>query len=188
MANQLAPIRAAAPVAADRMETLGAKRIEYIAAQIPRRPDIGTVAIGGEDTWQPSDMQMRAFARVVDACERPENVEKRLATGAVTPEDIAAYRACNPARAAALQASIISEMQKRPTKLPYAQRLALTMFGIPADPAMHPAVLNVMQGMFASEPGTAGGTMPARAMPQFGSVKKSVSEPTPAQRRGQGRL
>ena len=188
MADQLSPIRAVAPVAADRMETAGARRIEYLASVIPKRPDIATVSVGGKDTWQASDMQMRTFARICDAVERPENVEKRIATGAATPEDIAAYRGCYPARAAAFQAQIISAIAQRPTKLPYPQRLALTMFGIPADSSMHPVVLNQLQGAFLGEPGTNGGGQPARAQPQFGSVKKSISQPTPAQRRGQGLL
>jgi hypothetical protein len=54
--------------------------------------------------------------------------------------------------------------------------------GVAVDPALDPKVLAILQGSFANEEGSEGGTEAPRPEPQFGSVTKP--EPTPAQQRG----
>ncbi len=104
----------------------------------------------------------------------------------VAPEDAEAYNAVYPERAAHFKQQILEQLPTLRAALPYKRRLALSIFsGMPVDAAMHPQILAVLQASFAAEPGSEGGTQAPRAQPQFGSVKKSVGEPTPAQERAQ---
>jgi hypothetical protein len=182
IAAQLAPIAAADPIAADRLETIAARRLEFLASKIPRRPDLAGMQTG-PDRWQPSDMEMRAFARYVAAVEDPMGVVERLADGSITPEDAETMRTVYPEMYADIQRQIVEQLGELRAQLPYQRRLALSIFsGVPVDPSLDPRVLAVLQGTFASEPGTEGGTMAPTASPQFGSVTKP--SPTPAQERG----
>ncbi len=185
MASWLSPIRAAHPVMADQLETIAARRIEYLASKLPKKPDLGVLQTG-PDTWKPSELEMRTFARHAAAVEDPGAVEERLAHGTITPEDAEAYNAVYPERAAHFKQQILEQLPTLRAALPYKRRLALSIFsGMPVDAAMHPQILAVLQASFAAEPGSEGGTQAPRAQPQFGSVKKSVGEPTPAQERAQ---
>lgn len=184
MAAQISPIRSQAPLLADQIETVAARRMEYLASALPKKPDMGGM-VTGPDTWHPSDMEMRSFARKVAAVEDPAGVEERLAQGTITPEDVEAYRAVYPERAAALTQQIIESLPTLKKPLPYARRLALSMFtGQPVDPSMDPKIFSVLQRGFSADPTTNGGTNAPKPQPQFGSVKKSLPEPTPAQQRG----
>jgi hypothetical protein len=186
IADRLRPIRVSDPIAADRLETLAVRRLEYLSSLIPRRPDYGMV-LGGPDKWQPSDMEMRTWARSAAAVEDPTSVEYRIAHGSVTPEDAAAYWAVYPERGRHLQQSYMIAMASKTRPLPYTRQLALGIFlGKPLTPAMHPRVLGVLQAQFPDEPGSAGGTQAPKAEPQFGSMRKSLDAPTPAQVRSQG--
>ncbi len=184
MAARLAPIRSESPVLADRIETLAAKRLEYLSSIIPRRPDINGMQLG-PDNWQPSDLQMRSFARSMAAAEDPHGVEERLASGQVTPEDADAYKAVNPERFAALQQTIMMGLPQLHASLPYARRLSLSIFsGIAVDPSLDPRILKVLQAQYQAEEGTEGGTEAPKPKPAFGSVRADPT--TPAQRRDGG--
>lgn len=188
MAAKFDPIRSADPMGADQLETAGARRIEWLASQIPRRPDIAAVPGMGGDRWQPSDMEMRAFARQAAAVEDPLGVIERAAHGAITPEDAAAVRAVYPGLLEHALGEIMTGLSTAKKPLPYKRRLALSILaGQPLDPALHPAVLSVLQSSYANDEGVPQ-TSPAMPMPAFGSVKKSVPQPTPAQERSQGEL
>lgn len=181
METQLDPIRAVSPLLADRLGQLAARRVEFLASKLPRRPDIEGIQFG-PDTWKTNEMEMRQFARYAAAVEDPGGVEERLASGKVVPEEAEAYRAVYPERYAAIVADILTELPTLRKKLPYSRRLALSIFsGVAVDPSMDPAVLRVLQSGFEEEPGTEGGMQPPTAQPQFGSVK--AEEPTPAQER-----
>jgi hypothetical protein len=141
----------------------------------------------GPDRWHPSDMEMRSFARSAAAVEDPGGVEERVAAGTVTPEDAAAYWAVYPERAQHFQQQVLVRLPTLQRTLPYQKRLSLGIFtGLPVDPSMHPQVLAMLQGQFADEQSSEGGTAAPKANPQFGSIKKSVDQPTPAQHRAQG--
>jgi hypothetical protein len=181
MAAQLAPIRVHQPILADRMETLAARRLEFLADKMPRRPDMGIMQTG-PDHWQPSDMEMRAFARYAAAVEDPGGIEERLVDGSLTPEDAEVMRSVYPERYADIVRQIVEKLPDLQESLPYERRLALSIFAdVPVDPSMHPEVLAVLQGGFVNEEGTEGGTQAPVAKPAFGSVK--VQDATPSQRR-----
>lgn len=182
MARQLRPVAAVSPVMADKIETLAAKRIEYLASIIPRKPDIAGLQIG-PDNWRPSDMAMRAFARAAHAVEDPGGVEERAANGSITPEDAEAYWAVYPERAAHFQQSVLANLGTV-SKVAYSRKVALSIFArTPVDASMHPNIVEVLQGQFADEPGSKGGTQHPTASPQFGSISKSLDKPTPGQSR-----
>lgn len=181
MAERLAGVRALAPVLADRMETVAARRVEFLASKLPKRPDMVAMQLG-PDRWQPSDMDVRTFARFVAAVEDPGGVEERLVSGTVTPEDAEAYRSVYPERFEDFKRQIVERLPELRASLPYSRKVALSIFtGVPVDPAMHPQVLRVLQSMYADEPNTEGGTMAPVAQPQMGSISKP--DPTAAQKR-----
>jgi hypothetical protein len=182
LAGKLAPIAAANPLLADRIESTKAKAVEFLASKLPRRPDVGGIPVG-PDKWQPSDMEMRTWARYVAAVEDPNGVVERLASGAITPEDVEAITQVYPEMHADITRQIVEQLPTLRAQLPYQRRLALSMFSkVPVDPALDPRVLRILQGSFANEEGTEQGTQAPRPQPQFGSVTKP--EPTPAQQRG----
>jgi hypothetical protein len=182
MAKQFDGIRAADPILADQLETAGARRIAYLASIIPRRPDAMSLAFG-PDLWQPSDMEMRGWARSAAAIEDPYGVLERATHGAVTPEDAAAIRAVYPELLAEFTRQVSERLPELRKSLPYARRISLSILtGMPVDPAMDPAILRVLQAQYQYEP-PAGGP---RAEAQFGSVKMRDDMATPSQRREEG--
>lgn len=182
MAARLDGVRAADPVLADRLETHAARRLEFLASKLPRRPGI-TMTIG-PDLWRPSDMAMRQWARYVSAVEDPGGVEERVADATVTPEDVEAVREVYPERYEDFKNQIIMRLPELRKQLPYAKRLSLSIYtGVPVDPALDPTILKILQGNFANETGTDGGTHAPLPSPQFGSIKKP--DMTPAQERAQ---
>lgn len=186
MGDRLAGVRAVDPVLADRVETVAARRLEFLASKLPKRPDYLATQLGGPDRWKPSDMEMRAFARYAAAVEDPGGVEERLVSGQVTPEDAEAYKTVYPERFESLKRQIVESLPELRGSLPYERQVALSIFtGIPVDPAMRPETIARLQASFANEAGTAGGAMAPRAMPQFGSVK-SADKGTPSQQRAAG--
>ncbi len=180
MADRLDPIRNVDPVLADRLETLQARRVEFLASKLPRRPDLVAIKTG-PDRWQPSDMEMRQFARYVAGVENPDGIEERLAAGAVTPEDADVMRNVYPERYAEITTQIAARLPELRASLPYQRRLALSVFsGVPVDPAMHPRILAVLQSSFAEEPGSEGGMQAPKPQPAFGSVKNQEATPSQA--------
>lgn len=182
IAKQLSPLAAHDPVLADRLETIAARRVEFLASKLPRKPDAFGMQVG-PDKWQPSDMEMRTWARYVAAVEDPGGVVERLADGSVTPEDAETMRTVYPEMYADIQQQILQQLPTLRATLPYQRRLAFSVFsGVPVDPTLDPNVLSRLQSSFAMEEGTEQGTQAPRAQPAFGSVSKP--EPTAAQQRG----
>lgn len=178
VAARLAPIRAHDPVLADQIETVTARKVEFLADKLPKRPDLSTMVIG-RDRWSPSDMEMRKFARFAAAVEDPGSVEERLAHGKMTPEDAEAYKAVYPERFASLVQQLTTHLGELRHSLSYEKQLALSMFsGVPITAAMNPQILDTLQLSYPPE-----GTQAQPAEPQFGSVSKSLPSPTPAQTR-----
>ena len=187
MAKRIAPLRQQSPIAADRLETQAAARLEWLSNLIPRKPDTAGIQVG-PDRWQPSEQQMRSVARSMWAAENPHEVEDRLASGATSPEEAAAYRANYPERFSALVQRVQAALPTLQQSLPFGKRIALSLFtGVAVDPSMEPQVLAVLQSQFAAEEGTQGGTQAPKPKPSFGafgSVRKDVA--TPSQRRAEG--
>ncbi len=181
VADRLKPVRAVDPILADRLETLAAKRIEFLSSLIPRRPDIMHTTFG-PDLWQPSDMAMRSWARSASAVEDPDAVLERAVHGAVSPEDAAALQAVYPEKLADFTQQVAAKLPMLRKTLPYARRISLSILtGQPVDPAMDPAIMRVFQAQFQYEP------EPPKPEAQFGSVKARELEPaTASQRREEG--
>jgi hypothetical protein len=175
---RLAPLGISDPVMADRLESLAARKMEYLSSKVPRRPEMASVRTG-PDRWQPSDLEMRSFARTMAAVEDPQGVLDRLAHGTVTPEDAQAMREVYPEMMADVTRQILERLPELQKSLPYKRRLALSVFtGAPVDPAMDPRILAVLQASFTDEPGTEGGTQAPKPMPAFGSVKNQDATPS----------
>jgi hypothetical protein len=182
--EHLMPIKQVQPKLADMVETVAARRVEFLASKLPKRPDYLAMQFG-PDAWRPSSLEMRRFARYVAAAEGPGAVEDRLAAGRLSPEDAEAYRAIYPERFEALKLDVIKRMPELQKQLPFDKRVALSMFtGVPLVPALRPEILRVLQGGYTEEPGTDGGMNAPAANPAFGSVSRE--QPTPAQSRGGG--
>jgi hypothetical protein len=174
--EQLAPIAAVSRTAADRLETLAVRKLEFLAARAPKATRLGLTAA------PISGMAIAAFARYVAAAEDPSGIEERLAEGTITPEDAEVMRELYPARLAELTRMALEKLPTLRGTLPYRRRLALSILtGVPVDGSMEPHVLASLQEMYATEPGTEGGTQAPRPRAAFGSVK--APEPTAAQRR-----
>jgi hypothetical protein len=185
VAAQLAPIAALAPVLADRLETIAARRLEFLASKLPKRPDVGGMSFG-PDMWRPSEMEMRTFARYAAAVEDPHAIVERLASGTVTPEDAEAMREVYPEIHADITRQIVEKLSTLQKQLPYQRRIALSLFsGVAVDPAMDPRILNQLQALHVAEEGSEQGTTAPTAQPQFGSVR-SADKYTPAQQRQMG--
>lgn len=182
MAGRLDPIRSHMPIMADRLESLAARRVEFLANKLPTVPDIAALNLGNDPMWMPSDMEMRAFARYVSASEDPDGIEDRLVDGSITPEDAEVMRELYPERLADLTRQVLEGLADLRESLPYERKLSLSMLtGVPVDPSMHPSVIRRLQSTFANENGTEFGTQAPTPQPAFGSVRSQDS--TPAQRR-----
>jgi hypothetical protein len=178
VAASLGPIGVGNPILADRLETLAARRLEYLAKKIPRQPDLAAIN-AGPSRWQPSEMEMRSYARTMAAVEDPHGVIERLAHGTVSPEDAEALREVYPEMMADVTRQILERLPELQKNLPYERRLALSVFsGVPVDPAMDPRILAVLQASFTDEPGSEGGTQAPKPMPAFGSVKNQDATPS----------
>lgn len=117
-------------------------------------------------------MEMRTFARYAAGVEDPGGIEERLAAGSVTPEDAEVMRAVYPERMAEITRQIVEKLPELQASLPYARRLALSVFsGVPVDAACHPRIMRVLQASFTEEPGSEGGLQAPMPQPAFGSVK-----------------
>lgn len=181
MASTFAGIRVQAPLVADAMETLAARRLTFLAEKLPKRPEFNAIQTG-PDMWQPSDFEMRTWARYAAAVEDPGAIAERLANGTITPEDAEVMQAVYPEQLAALTQQVLAQLPQLQKTLPYKRRLALSILtGVNVDPMMDPYVMSVLQQSYVEEPGSEGGTQAPQPQPQFGSVK--VDEPTPAQQR-----
>jgi polyhydroxyalkanoate synthesis regulator phasin len=183
VAERLAPIGTQFPMLADALEEIAARRATFLADRLPRKPDAFAYQLG-PDKWQPSDMDMRKWARYVAGVEDPGSIMDRVVDGSVSPEDAEVMREVYPEMLADLQHQILEQGSSATKAIPYQRRLALSrLTGIPVDASMEPGILRVLQASFSNEEGTEGGTQEPRAQPQFGSVSRSLPEPTPAQRR-----
>lgn len=180
IAAQLAPLALTSPTLADRVETIMARKLSYLAAMMPRRPDLPGMALG-PDRWRASDMEMRTWARRAIAAEDPMGVLERAAAGTVTPEDAETMREVYPEILADFKRRVAEAAPTLSKSLPFARRLSLTILtGVPLDPALDPRIQRVLQGMHESESGE--GMAAPTAKPNFGSVR-SQEKATPAQSR-----
>lgn len=181
VAARLAGVRAVSPMLADTIESLAARKAGFLASKLPFRPDAEAFQLG-PDTWRPSEFAIRQYARYVDSVERPDGIEDRMADGTLTTEDAEVLREVYPERYNELRQALIERLPTLAKPLPFERRLALSiLFDMTVDASTSQEVIAVLQGNFAAEQGSNGGTSGPKPSPQFGSVSRP--EPTPAQAR-----
>lgn len=177
--ESLTGIRALSQAVGEGIENVKVRGLEFLAEKLPKRPSYLEM-ITGPERWRPSSFQIASFARYMVAVEDPASVVERLADGSITPEDAEALKVVYPEMYQEIQTDILMRLPELQKTLPYERRLALSIFsGIPVDPAMNKNVVEMLQSIYANEPGTEGGTQPPKPNPQFGSVRNE--EPTRAQ-------
>ncbi|HEX9711438.1 MAG TPA: hypothetical protein VGB52_02665, partial [Actinomycetota bacterium] len=182
IAAGLREVAEVSPRMADQMETVAARKVEFLASKLPKRPDL----MGLQTNWRPSDMDIAAFARSAQAAEDPASVFERVNDGSVTPEDAEALKAVYPEMFAEARAELLGSLSEIGGELSYERKLALSiLYDVPVDPSMDPRVLRVLQGHFAED--VVGGGSPPMPQPQSGSVSKSVDGATKAQQLSQPR-
>lgn len=185
IAKQLSPLAAGDPFLADRLESIAARRLAYLANALPKRPDLAGMQMG-PDRWQPSDMEMRSWARKAAALEDPAGVFERAAAGTVSPEDAEAMQAVFPEMLNDFKRQLVEQLPTLRKSLPFNRRLALSILtGVAVDPALDPRILRVLQAQYVNEEGSENGEMAPRATANFGSVR-SQEKATPAQARSAG--
>lgn len=183
MADQVRPIGAISPALGAHVETAMARRIEFLAEKLPKRP--GAMRVG-PDRWQPSDYDMAKFARYAAAVEDPAGIVERMSAWTMTPEDAEVLRVVYPEMFAQVQSEILAKLPNLRETLPYGKRLMLSLFsGVPVDPALQPETFAILQGNFGSEPESGGGMQAPVAQPQPHLSAMSNPQPTRAQRRAE---
>jgi hypothetical protein len=157
--ERVAGIWAVNPKLADNIEAGAIKRVEFLASKLPERPPFEGMRVG-PDSWAPADLDLRKFARYVDAAEGgPARVLERMNHGTMTPEDAETLRECYPDTYADIQQQLIEKLAGHPDALPYQKRLMLgILFDVATDPALQPHMIASLQGRFAQEQGTQGGS------------------------------
>lgn len=164
------------PDFANGVEKAHNARLEFLASKLPRDPSPPHLQ-AGPDTWEPSRADLAKFARYMEAAESPERVLQRFAAATMTPEDAEALRTVYPQLYAQVQEQVYQHMAELRTSLPYAKRLALSIYlDTPVDPALTSEALSVYQRPAPPPQSAARPQGPAKSLPT-GQV-----EPTRAQR------
>ncbi len=168
------------PKLADLIETAAANRLGFLASKLPPRPGSQAMKFG-PDKWHPGELEMRKFARYVDATENPDAIWDRLADGKMTPEDAEVMQSVYPETYADAKRQILGHLSELQETLPYRKRLMLSMFfDVSVEQSLEPDTLAILQGNFTAEPGTNGGMNPPPIKP--GGLKNTPPPPTSAQR------
>lgn len=183
MADRLTVVGAISPKLQDEMLLVGERRLAFLADKLPKRPGSPQFPIG-PDTWHPSEYEIAEFGRYVDAVENPAGVLDRMGAGKMTSEDAEALRTVYPEIYGEIQDQLMAKLPELRENLPFEKRLMLSIyFEKPIDPSMDPETMKILQGNYAEEPGTKGGTSPAPA--KFTSLRGNYApKPTPSQERG----
>jgi hypothetical protein len=182
--ERLGPVAVVSPLLADRMETIAARRIEFLARKLPREPGSPLLDVG-QSKWRPSEFAMRGWARYVAATEDPAGIVERMADATITPEDAEVMREVYPEQLADITRQVVAQLPTLQATLPYDRRIALSILtGVAVDRSLEPRVIARLQATFKREAGTEGGIQAPIAQPQFGSVK--VHDRTASERREEG--
>jgi hypothetical protein len=177
--ESLTPIKLIMPQMADMLAQHAESRLTFLANKLPERPGPPGMPLG-RDKWQPSDQELRKFARYADAVEGgPEIILGRMNAGKLTPEDAEVLREVYPETYREIQVGLIERMATIREDVPYSKRLMLgILFDVSTDDSLQPHVIAALQASFSQEEGSEGGTQsPA---PKLASVSKPA--PTQAQK------
>jgi hypothetical protein len=149
VARRLAGVAVGDPRLADQMETLAARKLEFLWSKLPRSP--GLALQFGPDRWEPSSLEVAEFARYAAAAEDPLGVVERAVTGNVTPEDIETLQVVYPEMFRAVRDAVMMQMADIREQIPYERRLVMgILLGLPTDPSLDPEILAMLQDVYAA--------------------------------------
>lgn len=109
-----------APKVSEAMKSKASVAINYLAAQMPKP----SATYSGLDTktFKPSDMEIASFERKAQAVLDPMSIIEELQTGAVTSDQIEAFRTVYPKLFEATQKRILEKVNLNPKVIPYATK------------------------------------------------------------------
>jgi hypothetical protein len=139
-------VRAADPALVDSIAATEERKLQYLFDKAPK-PDAPNGLL--EKKWSgPSPMEIRGFARIVNATEDPAGVIERVAAGAmVMPDEIDAIKHVYPRLYDEARMRVVTMAADKPTtNLPRARRVQLSLlFDLPLDGTMRPEYVQMLQ-------------------------------------------
>lgn len=149
MHEALAPVRSFDMQLADLMYQTSMRRLNFLAAKLPKNPGIGSRVQDWED-YRPAAYEQMRFARYVAATEDPLSVLKSLETGTITPEEVEALEVVYPELFNYTVATIIQYLPQLQRDLPYDKKVQLSiLFKVPIDSSTRPEFVKSMQALYA---------------------------------------
>jgi hypothetical protein len=162
------------PTIVDAITSATQRRLDFLSEKAPRPP--APAGIFASSAWAPTPAQVSQFARYVRAVNDPAGVLENAADGgAVTLEDVEALRTVYPRMYADAQQQLMTQAINKPTALPYARRVALSvLFNVPLDGTMSPEYVSAMQDTFqATSPDEAQPAQPGQ--PPVPSIAANIN-------------
>lgn len=122
---------------------------QYLTETAPKDPTEGLGAVMGDSDWEPSDQELNAYLRRVDAVDNPLRAMAKIADGTITPEEIQTLQAIHPGLFNGLKEKVISGIMESKEKIPYKSKLLInSVFGVPMDYSVSPDFVSKMQGTY----------------------------------------
>lgn len=147
-----ARIKTSDPAIVDAIAAAQERKLSYLYSKAPKPDSPLGILQGGK--WTPAPMEIREFARIVQATENPAGVLERVAAGEVVkPDEIDAIKNVYPKLYADAQQRIITQGIDAKNPLPYAKRVQLSLlFDIPLDGTMRPEYAAFLQSDYKAPP------------------------------------
>lgn len=109
--------------------------IKYLHDQAPKAPQAQSMF--HQTKWKPSQAQIAAYARKVEAIENPFSILTDYQNGTLTKDKVDAVRAVYPAIFAQIQKRILKTATEHKLDLPYQKRIQLSiLLGMPVDESL----------------------------------------------------
>lgn len=126
-----------------------ANTAQYLIDTAPKDPTEGFGMGIGDSAWEPSDQELSAYFRRVDAVDNPLRAMSKIADGTITPEEVETLQVVHPGLFNGLKEKVISGIMESGGKVPYQSRLLISsVFGVPVDYSTSPEFIGKMQGTF----------------------------------------
>lgn len=147
--ERLEGIRAVDLKLGDQVWSAAKRKLEFLAAKMPKNPGIGSVT--NPDRWRPSEGEIAKFERYVRAADDPLVALDDMRAGRLTPETVETIQAVYPAMYAEIQRTIMETLPQLRAELPHRTRLQLSLFGIDVDSSLRGEFIASMQASPAAE-------------------------------------
>lgn len=132
-----------APKTAQAVQFKAVQAAKYLLAQAPKNPGAPSMF---KDRWQPSELQLAKFERVLKAVADPKSLLNDLANSQLTHVAVQAVREVYPKMYMEMVSEIVDNIDELREQLPYKDRIQLSvLFGVPVDPTMRPEFIASMQ-------------------------------------------